>query len=548
MEEIKSRLQGGVQQKKKLGSERIKAVLSEIKRKGVVTESELAAATNLDKAVISKYVEFLSENGLVNVKKRLFRDAEISVAGGRGVVVEAKREQPPRPKQEKKAGAEQAPQAETPENQGEAVAENPPETSASNEGDNKAPQPAPEDQGETPAPQTTVHAEKEKTPEPQPPTPNGEKPGTEEPAAPASAAPQQAMAVSGSKLMPETEEELKEVAKSLVTDFIGIMRLSGEVSGQSYTTALLIDKGDLVAVSFEHMDTVEVIGGDAAFREIQSKFMGTKGDLEIFEMSEEDLNESLRLNIDYVITTPLKLSALNIKIKSRQKPPEEQKPSIISGLKGLLQTSDAADKQERKEMLREVQKRKVEKISGGLTLIDFARNLKLDSMKAKRFEELRKTRQPQIILSDGSQDPRKAERIEQLKMQQQKAASVFGALNIGVSKGDRQEQIKQMRASPQITLPKEEKKLVNAVQEGRKIATTIDKFYELVETQKKVKLNDALAAKLKVTKTQIEEWAMILEEHSLLELKYPTIGEPEIILVEGNKAQKKEDGDGRKKT
>ena len=54
-------------------------------------------------------------------------------------------------------------------------------------------------------------------------------------------------------------------------------------------------------------------------------------------------------------------------------------------------------------------------------------------------------------------------------------------------------------------------------------------------------------ARLKVNKTQLEAWAMILEEHSLLELRYPTIGEPEVAYTASDKAAKKDDADGRKK-
>ena len=61
-----------------------------------------------------------------------------------------------------------------------------------------------------------------------------------------------------------------------------------------------------------------------------------------------------------------------------------------------------------------------------------------------------------------------------------------------------------------------------------------------------MKINESLASRLKVNKTQIEEWAMILEEHNLLELRYPTIGEPEIVSLHEEKNVKGEESDGKK--
>ena len=49
-----------------------------------------------------------------------------------------------------------------------------------------------------------------------------------------------------------------------------------------------------------------------------------------------------------------------------------------------------------------------------------------------------------------------------------------------------------------------------------------------------LKIDNKLARKLGVRRSQIEGWAMILEEHDLVELHYPAIGEPEIRKLRGN--------------
>jgi hypothetical protein len=364
--------------------------------------------------------------------------------------------------------------------------------------------------------------------------------------------------VSGEKIVPANEDELKEVAKNLITDFVGVMRLFGEdQQGQSYTAGLLTDRGDIVAVSFEHMDTVEVAYGDEAMSQINLKFMGTKGDLEIFEMTAEDLYESIQANPNLLLSSPVKLASLKIHLKPRYKPePEPEQKGFFSGIKGMFSAPpDPAAKEERQKALKEMQKHKVEKIQGSLNLIDFARSLKMDPLKEKRFEELRKKRQPQgTQVHAASVDPKKTERLAQLKASRFGVAALAGALQAAASpasqaKQERMEALKQMRAQPEIKIepPKEDKTPVSTVKEGKKVETSIDKFYALVEQQGRVKLNDALAARLRTSKTQIEEWAMILEEHSLLELRYPTIGEPEIISTKAEKAGKKEDQNARKK-
>ncbi|MBM3309285.1 MAG: hypothetical protein FJY77_03440 [Candidatus Altiarchaeales archaeon] len=64
--------------------------------------------------------------------------------------------------------------------------------------------------------------------------------------------------------------------------------------------------------------------------------------------------------------------------------------------------------------------------------------------------------------------------------------------------------------------------------EGEVVETTIDKLFNLVDKRDKLKIDDKLARELGVGKDKIEEWAVILEEHNLVTINYPAIGEPEI--------------------
>lgn len=353
------------------------------------------------------------------------------------------------------------------------------------------------------------------------------------------------MVVSGERVMPVTEEEFREIVKSLTTDFVGVMRLSGEIDGTLYTAGLLIDKGNIIASSLENMETVEITYGDDAMSEIQTRFAGTHGDLEIFEMTEDDLDNSLQSNVNYLLSKPVKLSSLKIKIKSKMKKQEPEKKSMLSGIKSVFSKGDAEAKEERMKTLKEKRQRKVGKIGGGINLVDFARDLKLDPRKAKRFEELRKKREDAGPVVPEKIDERKAARLEELKARRRGALQGIASAVTGGGEA-RKDELRRQREGPEIKLEQKEEKPVKRVQEGRKIETSIDQLYELVESQGRLKLNDALAAKLKVNKTQIEEWAMILEEHNLLELRYPTIGEPEIISHKADK-KGKDDSNGKAK-
>jgi hypothetical protein len=544
MNDIRSSLHGGVQEKKKLGAERLKTVLDVVRNKGVLSEGELAQATGLDKKDLDRCLEYLRGNGLISVKRRFLKDAEISASGGGNIRIPVKVEVV-------QASAKTAPQPVIIINPHPLIlpqiqAHEPQKPAA--EPDSANPLQEPVSPKVEAKPKTAEIKPPEKaTAQAQPEHKMGE-PATPKDSATAPKADLGGLtAAGGEKVVPENEEELKEVAKSLVTDFVGVMRLFGEAEGQSYSAALLVDRGDIIAISFEHMDTVGITYGDEALHNIQSKFMGTKGDLEIFQMSDDDFNESLQPNVNCLLSAPIKLSSMNIKIKAKERP-APQKKSFLSSITGALTSSDASLKADRQEELKEMRQRKVERIGGQVNLLNFARSIKIDSVKEKRFEELRKLRQTIVDVVSEQVDPKKTQRLEELKAAREKIKISIPSLGGGPTKEERMERLRQMQTqTAPIKVDKPDNTPVKTVKDGRKIATNIDRLYEYVESQGRVKLNDALAAKLKISKTQIEEWAMILEEHSLLELKYPTIGEPEIVSVHADKNPKKEETDGHKK-
>jgi hypothetical protein len=544
MDDIKDKLHGGLEEKKRVGAERLKAILEEIKHRGVVSEGELSKASGIDRRLMGKYVEFLREKGLVDVKKRLFKDSEISVAGGIDIHIHSKEE----------------PELTPPED---------------------LEPPVPADAEKKAVPSVSVSAsEKDLPAQPAQETPVPEADATTEPKAQQSpthaiqSKPPHSMAVSGEKVVPGNDEELHEVCKSLVTDFLGIMRLSGESGGQMYSAALLIDRGDIVALSFENLDAAELSFGDDAMHELATKFIGTRGDLEIFELTEDDLNQSLQSNINYLLSKAVKLSSLSIRIKQRPLQATPVKKSLLQGIGGIFGGSGKTPRGKRLDEPKQAKKAAVERIGGVQNLVEFARALKLEPERAKRLDRLRANSTQTAAKAPSMSEPQKALRLQELKKRRQEAslekpqaagisqikaeridalrgeqheAKFPGPSSMDLTKEERLDELRQVRKPVPIVLekPAPDKTPVKTIKEGKKVETTIDRFYETVQQLKHVKINDALAAKLNVTKTQLEEWAMILEEHNLLELKYPTLGEPEVLSLAPEK--KNEEANGHKK-
>ncbi len=61
------------------------------------------------------------------------------------------------------------------------------------------------------------------------------------------------------------------------------------------------------------------------------------------------------------------------------------------------------------------------------------------------------------------------------------------------------------------------------------VQTDIDKLYELVKSKGIVKTGEA-SKKFGIESDQVERWGRVLEEHKLVKLHYPPVGEPVLIL------------------
>ncbi|MEE9323906.1 MAG: hypothetical protein V3U72_05185 [Candidatus Aenigmarchaeota archaeon] len=62
-----------------------------------------------------------------------------------------------------------------------------------------------------------------------------------------------------------------------------------------------------------------------------------------------------------------------------------------------------------------------------------------------------------------------------------------------------------------------------------RIETDIDKLYELIKDRGILKVKVA-SRKFRIDAEQVEEWGRILEQHKLIKLHYPPIGDPVLIL------------------
>lgn len=75
--------------------------------------------------------------------------------------------------------------------------------------------------------------------------------------------------------------------------------------------------------------------------------------------------------------------------------------------------------------------------------------------------------------------------------------------------------------------PVDEPEEIEPRQMDEMVKTPIDELFELVMKKGSLKIKDAAKA-FGVERSQMDAWAKILEDHDLIEIHYPPIGEPEI--------------------
>lgn len=107
--------------------------------------------------------------------------------------------------------------------------------------------------------------------------------------------------------------------------------------------------------------------------------------------------------------------------------------------------------------------------------------------------------------------------------------SLFGFIKIRkpkeeISEGEKVAVVKKLPSRPRIELGRYE--------------TDLDVLYRLIEQRGAIKL-PAISKYFGIDRKKAEEWATILQDHNLAEIRYPAIGEPELIKSGLSKAERK---------
>lgn len=319
----------------------------------------------------------------------------------------------------------------------------------------------------------------------------------------------------GKQLTVSSEEEFIETCKDLTSDFAGILFLTGDAEGESYSASIIVEHGAIIGATFE-------LGGLILFREqaiddMKDKLRGSKGTLNIYEFEPEDMQHIRESNKAAFTTGPQPISSLGLKLTLLVE--EEQKQEGGIGLPAF-----GASPQERRTRPHKVPSLLKEK--GTFNLLELAR-------KPESIKDLPKEA-PKIDLAKKADDDELPDfAIDKMPDE----GEGFGLPSLGGIGGDRKlEEMRRIKEERQkkvadwlaVKNKKREEEQREEAASGKPIQTPIDRLYSLVKKYQKLRIDDKLAHTLGVSRTQIEEWAVILEEHDLIELHYPTIGEPEI--------------------
>ncbi len=327
----------------------------------------------------------------------------------------------------------------------------------------------------------------------------------------------------GKSLKPEKIENFFEICRQLDSEFTGALRLRGIIDRRVYTADLLVDVGTVIAASLQFVDANDMLLRDAALDYIKNNLSGSSGKLDVFGFDSDEMRRSIESNPNALLEEEVKVRDIGVKIKSSivKKAPGA---GLFEKISGFVHKPSMQRKGERvKEMktLREDFRPREERRE-----IDFGRQKKTADRPPEPTVDLKSRH---IIPQEPTSPLKPWGEIEASAAPAQKAGGTAYSEDT-IRKEERLQKIKESRLkkiSDRVILEKEGKN-VKKIVEGMKVKTTIDKLYELILDCGVVRINDELSKKIGVSKTQIEEWAMVLEEHNLLELHYPAIGEPEI--------------------
>lgn len=298
----------------------------------------------------------------------------------------------------------------------------------------------------------------------------------------------------GKPVTARTEEEFIETCRSLTTEFKGIMFLSGEIDGERYSASIIIEKGLIVGSTFEFSGLITF--REQSIEEMKTKLKGSRGTIYIYELEDKDMLHLRESNASAFNNNPIPLSSLGLKLilfseETEESISEQRKPIKVPDLFRTTGNFNLLELARKPEALKSMPPKDI-------------------TMPAVKEEELRfsKPEEEASSIKVPSLGDRKAEELRRIKEERQKKMAEW----LAKSRKREEQMVSEEAVKP--------------------VQTTIDKLYSLVKKYQRLKIDDKLAHTLGVSRAQIEEWAVILEEHDLIELHYPTIGEPEIRIKE----------------
>ncbi len=304
--------------------------------------------------------------------------------------------------------------------------------------------------------------------------------------------------IKGKKVVAESREDFLKTVEELKREFEGSMVLSGDIDGDIFNASFLVRKGDVVGATFEYLGTA--IQGDEAIEAIENKLAGSKGGMELFQFDKGDIDLAVEQNKNAMLENPIPLSSTGLKVR-------------------YLMDKWAASKEDSRGRVNMLH---IPAISGGkksFNLLELAKTQTQDPFKRKTgtvYDKLLESGESggegftNLIAGLGAKSG--MEEMERLKRKRARDL-------------EREQRLAKIKTTPPVEI---KKKVVG----GKKVHTSIDRLLELVRKKKKIKIDERLAKTLGVNRSQIEEWAVILEDHNLVELHYSAIGDSEIRALE----------------
>lgn len=321
----------------------------------------------------------------------------------------------------------------------------------------------------------------------------------------------------GKHILPGSAEDFDEICKKIGSSFTGAMRFLGKVDDGFYLADLLVRNGNIVGASFEDLGKRTITFKEDAIDGIKKRLIGSAGTLDVYAFDENDmrivmLNNNNAILDSYSPRIPLSTIGITIKpmrmkvLEPTQKDTKDleikQKSKFDLGcVFGVFRAMKNRETLREKDAGKLDTKKGVEKITIAGTAPDEGKTAQEKGIDIGDITGVLKK-------IESGQSSIKEERLQELK---------------------RKRQMQDMKLIKKISKTGGKEGLASSkIHEYEKIETSIDRLYEIVQKYKKIKINDDLAHKLGITRAQIEGWAIILEEHNLIELHYSTMGEPEI--------------------